>query len=215
MIYDGFPASEFAEVPASREAAFRNRFALGNAQLVGLVGRIKMGRKGQDVFVRAAHLLRDRFPDARFLIMGSPFPGNEKHLDLVQQLVRELDLSDRVVYTGDVEDIKGAMSALDVSTLASATPEPFGGVVVESMALGKPVVGTKLGGTAEQIVDEETGFLVEPNDPDAMARATGALLADPAMRSRMGENGRRRFMERFEFEKFYEKIMAVFEGLRS
>lgn len=213
VIHNGFPAAEFEGESPGDARAFRDRFHLGESALVGLPGRIKLGRKGQEVFIRAARLLRDRYPDARFLLIGSPFPGNESHLAEATNLIKDLGLQDRVVYTGDVADIKNALRALDVAVLASATPEPFGGVVVEAMACGKPVVGTRLGGTTEQIVDGVTGILVEPNDAAQMAEAIDRLLADAALRRKMGDAGRQRFLEHFEFEAFYVKMLAVYREL--
>jgi glycosyltransferase involved in cell wall biosynthesis len=89
------------------------------------VGRIKFQRKGQEVFVRAAHLLRERFPDARFLCIGSPFPGNESHLADLLKLIRELGLEDYVLCTGDVDDIKAAIAGLDMSHLEVSWWRPW------------------------------------------------------------------------------------------
>ena len=75
---------------------------------------------------------------------------------------------------------------------------------------GKPVIGTRLGGTVEQIEDGVTGFLVEPNDPRELAAALERLLADADLRRRMGENGRARFLRLFEFEAFYARIASVY-----
>jgi glycosyltransferase involved in cell wall biosynthesis len=105
------------------------------------------------------------------------------------------------------------MSALDVVALPSALPEPFGGVVIEAMALGRPVVGTNAGGTPEQIDDGVTGHLVPPGDPPALAEAIGRLLADRELRERMGAAGRSRYLERFEFERFYGTMTAVYQEL--
>jgi len=213
VIHNGFPRDEFPPVPADRVEAFRARFGLAGLRAVGVVGRIKAGRKGQDVFVRAAALLRDRRPDLRFLLVGSPFPGNESHLARVLALARELGVADRVVYTGDVEDVHAAYAALEAVVLPSVRPEPFGGVVVEAMALGRPVIGTAIGGTVEQVAGGETGILVPPGDATALAAAIERLLADPGLAARMGAAGRERFLARFEFEPFYARMKALYGEL--
>lgn len=213
VMHNGFPREEFDLVSPDRAAQFRNRFDLNGSKTVGLVGRIKFGRKGQEVFVRAAASIKDRFPDTKFLCIGSPFPGNEEHLDRLQQLVRELKLGEQFIYTGDVEDIKGAYAALDISVLASACGEPFGGVVIESMAMALPVIGTAIGGTGEQIENGVTGYLVPPGDPQSMADAMTKLLASPETRRRFGSAGRERFLAQFEFENFYRTITALYESL--
>lgn len=214
VAHNGFPKEEFAPVEPARVAKFLESFGLNGYLTVGVVGRIKFGRKGQDVFVRSAALLKDKFPNARFVLVGSPFPGNEAHFHNLMSLVKDLGVEDRVVYTGDVQDIKAALAALDISALPSGLPEPFAGVVIESMALGKPVVGSKHGGTVEQIEDGVTGFLVEPNDPEALAAALERLLCDADLRRRMGENGRERFMRLFEFEAAYQKMLSIYARAR-
>jgi glycosyltransferase involved in cell wall biosynthesis len=209
-IHNGVPRAEFNVVSATRIDAFKHAFNLSSHLLVGLVGRIKFERKGQEYLVRAAALLKGRFPDVRYLIIGSPFPGNEEHQDRLLAMIAELGLSDVFILTGDVEDIKAAYASLDISLMTSALPEPFGGVVIESMAMGLPVIGADLGGTPEQVVDGETGFLVPPKDPVKLADALIKLLDDEALRARLGAAGRKRFEQYFEFENFYFKMMTVY-----
>jgi glycosyltransferase involved in cell wall biosynthesis len=165
------------------------------------------------VFIEAAARVAQRLPEARFLLIGSPFPGNEEHLTAVQRLISRRGLEDRVIYTGDVADIKAAIAALDVTVLPTTLPEPFGGVVIESMAMGKPVIGTRVGGTVEQIEDGTTGILVEPEDPEGLARAMETLLRDAGLRAEMGAQARTRFLSLFEFESFYVKISQLYGEL--
>ena len=147
------------------------------------------------------------------MCIGSPFPGNESHLSSLQALIRELNLRGTVLYTGDVEDIKAAIAALDILVLPSVQPEPFGGVVVEAMALSRPVIATKIGGSMEQVVDGVTGFLVEPGDAKDLAAGIEKLLQSADCRRSFGENGRARFLEKFEFEAFYRRILSLYENV--
>jgi glycosyltransferase involved in cell wall biosynthesis len=212
-LHNGFPRSEFESINVDARRRFREEFGLEGFTLVGLPGRVRLLRKGQDTFVRAASLLVGEFPNVRFVIIGSPFPGNESHLDQMRHLIADLRLQQFVIYTGEARDIKAALAELDISVLASAIPEPFGGVVVESMALAKPVVGTNIGGTVEQIQDGTTGYLVPANDPQALADAIRTLLLDPDLRRRMGVCGRKRFEEEFEFEPFYRRLIRLYESI--
>lgn len=210
-IYNGIPKEEFISIEEKRITTFKSQFGLNGHIIVGVVGRIKFGRKGQDVFLKAAALLKDSFPNVRYLIIGSTFPGNEKHLELLYDLIEELDLGKFVILTGDVEDIQIAYSSLDVSVLPSNFPEPFSGVVIESMAMAKPVVGTRIGGTVEQIEDGVTGFLVEPNDPESMAAALEKLLCNPELRDSMSNAGRHSFEKQFEFGHFYKTVLDLYK----
>lgn len=216
VLHNGFPGDEFAAVDTARIAAFCRRFNVDNVLRVGIVGRIKYQRKGQETFVRAAALLARQHEELQFLIVGSPYPGNEDHLARLRALVDELSVRDRIVFTGDIDDIKAVYAALDVAVLASSSPEPFGGVVIEAMAMGRPVVGTRVGGTPEQIDHGTTGFLVTPDSPEEMADAIARLVADRALRDDMGRAARERFLREFEFEAFYRGMWTVYdEVLRS
>ena len=210
VLHNGFPASEFPPVEDARKDGLRRRFGLTGAPIVGVVGRLKPGRKGQDIFLRAVPRIAARWPQAHFVLIGSVFPGNEDQEVILRELARELGIDDRITITGDVEDIKGMYSILDVSVVPSALPEHFGGVTIESMAMGCAVVATRTGGTPEQVIDGDTGFLAEPSDPDDLSAAIMRLLEDPVMRRRMGEAGRRRFEECFEFESFYPQLIEIY-----
>ncbi|MFZ4696245.1 MAG: glycosyltransferase family 4 protein [Verrucomicrobiia bacterium] len=231
VVHDGFPPEEFVSDPALHGLAWniarretRANWGLAEAEVaIGLLGRIKLGRKGQEVLVRAARQLLHRRgseesgspPRFRVVIVGAPFPGNEDHETQLRELVGELGCAAHVIFAGEMDDPRPAYAALDVVVLASARPEPFGGVVIEAMAMGKPVVGTAIGGTVEQIEEGVTGFLVPPNDPVAMAEALARLIADPALRARMGAAGRQRFEAKFGFEEMYHRLLAIYgEALR-
>ena len=214
VIYNGFPQDEFRPVEKSRIDKFRQQHQIQECHLLlGVIGRIKFVRKGQEVLIEAAFLLKDRYPNIRFLCIGSPFPGNEEHLEKLLSLIRKLNLEDNVIYTGDVDDIKAAIDALDILVLPSVQPEPFGGVVVEAMAFGKPVIATAIGGSLEQVKNGVTGFLVEPGNPKALAEAIEKLINDDDLRRQMGKNGHDRYLQMFEFEDFYQKIIALYQNL--
>jgi glycosyltransferase involved in cell wall biosynthesis len=213
VVYNGFPSSEFEAVSDQRIRAFRSAFGLGEGPAVGVVGRIKWKRKGQEVFLQAASLLRDLRPSVRFLCIGSPFPGNEEHLAALQRLAAELGLAREWVVTGDVQDNLAAIAALDILVHPPAQPEPFSGAIVEAMALGKPVIGSDLGGTSEQIVHGETGLLVRPDDPVALASAIRTLLRDKSMRREMGARGRARYEQYFSWDPFYQSIRNEYSAI--
>jgi glycosyltransferase involved in cell wall biosynthesis len=210
VVHDGFPLQEFEPIGDERVNRFRKYFDLDERLVVGLVGRIILHRKGQDVFVRAVALLKNKYPTVKFVMVGSCYPGNEFHMENLNELIDELGVRDAVVLTGEADDVKTAYAAFDISVMASATPEPFGGVTIESMAFGKPVVGTNIGGTPEQIANGETGILIPPDDPQAMADSIARLIDDETLRLRMGKAGRKRFEEKFGFEPYYEKLMEQY-----
>jgi glycosyltransferase involved in cell wall biosynthesis len=212
VIYDGLPARGFEDIKSLEVDDFMQRFNL-RRPLVVLAGRIKVKRKGQDVLVRAAGIIKTRHPDVCYALVGSPFPGNEHHLTAVQELIRVNGVDHQVVLTGHLEHPLVAFAAADIAVTASSTPEPLGNVTIEAMALEKPVVGTDCGATGELIRDGVNGRLVPPDDPQAMAAALDELLSDPGRGLAMGRQGRADYLLRFEFEEHYKKILAVYREL--
>ncbi len=214
IIYDGLPAADFEGIRDSDAEVFLAGLHVGHP-LVALVGRIKLKRKGQDLLVRAAALLQKKHPAVHYALVGSPFPGNEEHLERLKGMIREFGLENRVVLTGHLDDPRLLLAACDVSVMASSTPEPLGNVTIESMAFAKAVVGTDCGATRELVRDGVNGYLVPPDDPERMAEALDVLLSDPVKRAAMGRRGREDYLARFEFEPHYRAVMALYDECRT
>jgi glycosyltransferase involved in cell wall biosynthesis len=102
---------------------------------------------------------------------------------------------------------------MDVKVLASYANEGVPQSLLQAQAMARPVVGTAVGGIPEVIVDEETGLLVPPRNPHALARAMGRLMADADYRRELGRRGRELVVERFSMEKMASEIEAVYEVL--
>ena len=215
VLHDGFPLDEFSPVDIDRINSFKKKFDLDGYLLVGLVGRIIFQRKGQDVFVKSINYIKSRIKNTKFLIVGSCYPGNEYHLKNLIKLIEEMQLTDEIILTGEIDDIKAVYASLDISIMASAKPEPFGGVTIESMAYGKPVIGTNIGGTPEQIINENTGILIPPNNPLLMGESILRLLNDSKLRKKMGDNAFKRFNKLFGFEPYYENLKKFYNNIIS
>jgi glycosyltransferase involved in cell wall biosynthesis len=211
VINNGFDLAEFDLPDVGVGAVFREKHALGDGPVVGCVGRIKLQRKGQEVLLRAAGLLKQRGLRTKILIVGAPFSEHESHLKVLHDIARELGLEDDAVYTGEIADTRPAYAAMDILVLPSAQPEPFGGVVMEAMCMGLPVVATNIGGSVEQVADGESGFLIPPGDAGALADKLELLLRDAGLRKRLGEAGRRRVTERFTLDGMVEKVTRVYD----
>jgi glycosyltransferase involved in cell wall biosynthesis len=209
VIYDGLDDAATIVDPAWVQA-FRAPFS-SETKLIGVVGRIKWHRKGQEVLVRAAALLRPQHPEAQYVIVGSTAPGNEDHGIRLRELISECGLENTVLLTGDCDDPASVFAALDIAVAPSIQPEPFGCVVIEAMAQGTPVVGSQCGGISEQIVDGVSGILFTPGDPEALAKALHTLLRAPGLRERIASEGRRRVHEHFTLESTYRAMAGVFD----
>jgi glycosyltransferase involved in cell wall biosynthesis len=102
---------------------------------------------------------------------------------------------------------------MDVAIHASTNPEPFGRVLIEAMALGRPLVAPREGGPLEIVVDGETGILVPPRDASALAAAIERLIDDPELRRRMGDAGRARVDAVFDIRHHVRAMEAVFDEM--
>lgn len=214
IIYNSVPEDDVSEITPADRHRIREAFGLQEGRVtIGVVGRIKYRRKGQEVLVEAAALLADKYPEAMFILIGTPFPGNEGHLDRLKRRIRDLGLEKKVILAGDIEDMRAIYALLDVVVMPSGMPEPFGNVLIEAMCYALPVVGTDLGGIPEIIDDGQNGFLVPPNDPAALAKALEKLLAEPWVRQEMGRLGRQHFVKRFRFTTMLSEILDAYEDL--
>lgn len=180
--------------------------------LIALVGRIAPW-KGQHIFVRAAAAVRQKHPHARFVIVGAPLFGEEPYERAVRSLVRDLDLTDIVKFTGFRADVREVLADVDILVHASTVPEPFGRVIVEGMAAGLPVIATNGGGAAEIIVDGVSGKLVEMNSDVALAHAISRLLDDPALSRQLALAGRKRLEECFTIERSVNQLQSLYDKL--
>jgi glycosyltransferase involved in cell wall biosynthesis len=213
VVHDGFSFREF-DIDRPRAEKFRTNYNIDRERIVvGCIGRIKFVRKGQEFLVRAAAILRDQGVDLTLLIVGAPSPGSEDHLPRLRALIDELNLRDRVIFTGELTDARPAYAVCDILVLPSAQPEPFGGVVIEAMGMGKPVIATAIGGSLDQIVDGKTGFLVPPADPNALADKILTLAKNPELMKRMGQAGMERARTHFDVRQMVEKLEAIYSAI--
>jgi len=173
LAYPGLAPEQVAADPAGRPAPA--------TPVIGLVGRVSP-TKGQREFVAAAALLAERFPDARFRVVGAALFEEQAYEVELRAQVAALGLADRVELTGWAADPVGEIDRLSVLVHASPVPEPFGQVVVEGMARGVPVVATAGGGVDEiAVADDGTPrcLVVPPRDVPALAEAVARVLDRP------------------------------------
>jgi len=213
VLYDAIPTSEYSSPSETEVCDFKARLGIPTGALIAsVIGRIH-DRKGQETFVKAAALLSEQFPLAHFLIVGSAFPGNDHHHHRLMQLVKELGLDQKIIFTGEIERISLVYAATDVLVMPSTFPEAFGLVVLEAMAFGKPTISSELGGPVEIIIPEVTGLLFPPNDTAHLAEAMKRLFLDRDFAQRLGAAGKQRFLSTFDTASFLQNLNNVYSGL--
>jgi glycosyltransferase involved in cell wall biosynthesis len=182
----------------------------------GLLGRLDPV-KGHETMMEAAALIRGDHPEARFRAVGAGAPQRRAQLE---GRARRLGLDDGVwEFAGFMEDVPAELARCRVGVVASTGSEAVSRAALEWMAAGRPLVAAAVGCLPDLVAEGETGFLVPPGDPKAMAQALGRFLREPPLAARLGAAGRRRFESRFSLKqfgdetmKFYGKILGRFSS---
>lgn len=185
LVYPGASLEKFDSVRAESPAALRRRFSLpSTGPLIGIVGRLQRW-KGMHTLVAAMPAVRARHPDAHMVIVGGAHDTEPGYGDELKALARRLGVEGAVTFAGYQADVPHWMQAMDIVVHASDR-EPFGIVVVEAMALAKPVIAGAAGGPAEVITDGQDGLLAPFDDVPALAKAVTRFLDDPEFAERCG-----------------------------
>ncbi|HXR35824.1 MAG TPA: glycosyltransferase [Candidatus Binataceae bacterium] len=181
---------------------------------VGLVATMARW-KGHEVFLRALSMLPKDLPVRGYVIGGPIYStnGSQRSIEELRALAAGLGLNGNAAFTGFVKDSAAAIRSLDVVVHASTDPEPFGLVVAEAMACGKPVVASRSGGVAEIIAENENTLSCPPGDAAAIAGSIARLTLDCGLRQKLGNNGRRWAMERFATCRLGGEVVPIYESL--
>jgi len=214
LIHGGFDTDEFSLqfVDNSRVERLRTKWLLqhnGKPVLV-LPGRLTLW-KGQDVLIDALAKLSKY--DFVCLLIGD----TEENISFTKKLrdrIQSLGLQDKVMLVGHCSDMPAALVLADIVVSASSTqPEAFGKVAIEAMAMEKPVIATAHGGSLETVIDGETGWLVPPLDPKALAKVIAEALDSPEKCKALGEKGRSHVLTHFTAKRMCEKTVELYYDL--
>lgn len=179
---------------------------LGPGPFIGMVARL-VPIKGHRHLLEAAPEVLKGFPTARFLLVGD---GPLRQA--LEARCRSLNISHAVIFLGEKEDVRPLLKGMTLVVLTSLN-EGMGRVLLEAQAMGKPVIGTRVGGIPDIIREGETGLIVPPKDPKALAHAILSLLKDPQKCQSMGEAAQRWASQKFGVEAMVSKIARLYEEL--
>jgi glycosyltransferase involved in cell wall biosynthesis len=204
------PASKMVLIPNGVALPQRTGTTPGGAErtaprgpVVGMVGRLGW-KKGYPHALHAAAIVRAAVPGVRFDVVGDGDQRSE-----LEGLARSLGLEGTVRFLGKRRDVADLMAGFDCYVLSSVI-EGMPNALLEAMALGRPVVTTSAGGSAEVVVDGESGLVVPPADPQALADAVVRILRDPALAGRLGEAAERRVRSAFDLSAMLGSIERLY-----
>jgi glycosyltransferase involved in cell wall biosynthesis len=207
LVKKGVSPSRLSRIPSGlRELPSDDEVASSQRMLppvtFGMMGRFSE-EKNHPMFLAAAKLVLARYPDTRFRIAG-----NGPMEEMLRRLVTESGLSHAVTFCGYC-DVASFMPSIDVYVMCSKIENlPYS--ILEAMAWARPVIGTRVGGVPDLIEDQASGYLVEPGDADALARAMTALVEDPALIHTMGACGREHVRSTFSLTQSVEQHQQVY-----
>ncbi|MBI4342291.1 MAG: glycosyltransferase [Candidatus Omnitrophica bacterium] len=205
VIYNGVNLREFT--PASSNGHLRAELGLpAEDPVIGIVGRL-VPVKDHETFLYAAALVRQAMPRSRFLIVGD----GARRAPL-EHLIDQLDLRGHVRFLGSRSEVAPVYDLLDLLVVSSRY-EGCCRVILEAMAMSKPVVATAVGGNPELVSSGRTGLLVPPEDPRHLADAILELLDHPDRARAMGRSARHRVEQRFSLERMVEETDRVYQEL--
>lgn len=206
-IYNGVVLEEFA---AADPEPLRREFGLEpDSQVIVYVANLHY-YKGHEELVRAVALLKDKYPRLRALCPGR----NAGALEFLQGLCAELGVADRIFFPGERKDISAFFALADIAVHPSHQ-EGFSNSILEAMTAGKPMVVSNVGGCPEAVLEGVNGFVTPPQDAASLAGALDRLLADDALRSRMGQAARERIESEFAIERTVEQYVEFYEKILS
>ena len=197
-VYNGVEPDDFPQVEAEPE--------IPTVSWAGRVDPIK----DIETLLRAFAIVHKEMPDARLRMFGGTPAGGKPYLERCEHLAAELGVADVCSFEGRVAEIRDAYVAGHVVVLSSIS-EGFPYTVIEAMTVGRPCVATDVGGVSEAVA--ETGIVVPPRDPTAMAKACLKLLADADLRTRLGAAARARVLEFFTVDRAVGTFDELYRGL--
>lgn len=210
-LHDAIDAGEYSPGKGNR-ARVREEFGYpGETVVVGFVGRFSPG-KGHEELLQAAARVTGARPHVRFLIAGEASAGEEAYERTVRGLCTSLGLDSVVSFAGFRRDIPDVMASFDILAFPSHA-ESFGVVLIEEMAMERPVVSTNCDGVLDIVVEGETGLYVSPRNSEQLAVALLRLIDDPDLRRKFGEAGRRRVLDLFDRRNQIDRLETIYDDV--
>lgn len=217
LLADGLDPARTLVLPSGTDKHLSSSASLSyphSAVRVGVIGRI-VPAENFETFLRMVRLVADSNPQTEFVIVDKPGPFRDEieHWQQMIKRIQELDLSQHVRFESQEEGVSELLSNLDL-VVSSSPLETSSHLLLEAMALSKPIVATAVGGLGEVVTHGEAGFLTPPNDAQALAARISQLIEDAPLRKAMGVKARERVLRHYdiraitkEWEKLYDELL--------
>lgn len=194
--------------PGAPDHDLRREFGVTKGHLlVGLISYLR-SYKGHEYFIEAAGIIAAQRPDVTFVIVGE---GPDEAS--IRSRIEQLGLSARIRMLGFRQDLLNVFRSFDVFAIPSVEGDTIPQVLMQALAIGLPVVSTTVGSIPDVVIEGDTGFVVPPRDGRALAERIARLLDDPALRTRMGAQGRSLVERCYSLERMLDRMEGVYDRL--
>jgi len=206
VIHNGIDTSRW-QISKDRVAEFKSKFALNGKKIVLFGGRLSEPKGGEKI-IRVMKRVVKEVPETVLLVLGKSNDYSKKMITLAERL----NINSRVVFTEWIsgEELIASYHASNIVVTPSLYLDPFPTVNLEAMACARPVVGTYLGGTKEVVLNEKTGFIIDPFDTEAVALKITELLNNPKKAEEFGKAGMNRVKTCFTLTHQVEKTLRYY-----
>ena len=196
------------DIKINQSAASKANFGFNESDIIiTLVGRINR-LKGHN-WLLDTYLKYVKDSNVKLFFVGSPVPGQEYYLTETENIITQNNLQDKVKIMPFTKDLSAVWRATDIAVVPSTEAESFGLVAVEAMLEKKPVVASNHGGLTEIVVNNKTGFLVEPHNEKDFGDALQKLIENKTLREAFGEEGYKRALEEFSLKSYVDNLTKI------
>jgi len=211
VIYNAVDTNKFDPSKANR-IKVREEFKIGyNETVIGMSARFTAG-KGYEEFLHSAKILDGKFDNLKFVLVGEPSYGEDDYGDEIKKLVDELNLNDKVIFTGFRTDMPDIYSAMDIFAFPSHS-EAFGMALTEAMALNKPVVASNSNGVLDIVEDGKNGLLFQNKNVTNLTEKLEQLITSEGERENLGTAARKTVVEKFDLDKITNDFTDLYKSL--
>ena len=205
VVYNGVNPHEWER---SESMQLRSKYSIPpSSYLVGYIGQFAEN-KGIWDFIEAAKIIRQRMKNCRFVLIGKSDGLNRVQHEVCRH-IQNNGLKNHMITTGKIEHMEQVYADLDIVVVPSRYDDPAPNVIIEAMASGTPLVGTRAGGIPELMAEGETGLLVDKGEPGQIAACICDLLKDAELRKKMGAAGQERVRRLFDIERNASKVEEI------
>jgi len=206
VIHNGYDFFRLSNIkPAS---VIREKYNIKNTFVIGMVASFS-NFKDYDTFIQAALILNKKYDNISFVAVGDGI-NREK-----SEKTTTKSISDNFIFTGRIIDVESMVNIFNIGVLLTDIniEEGLSNSIMEYMALGKPVIATKGGGTSELVIDNETAFLIEPKNPEQVIEKIDYLISNPKIAKKMGQKGKEIIKKHFTLDKMVDKMYELYKDV--